>query len=117
MLQKLIADQDPIVGNSSKNLAARENSFLLPNNINQFSDNDLKDQVRTIIGVCGWVHELNNEDKQELNLHKEMIAQIEAKEKILFKALKINVETCEGIKTLAQHADDMAKTGSPKQRA
>jgi hypothetical protein len=30
-----------------------------------------------------------------------MIAQIEAKEKILFKALKINVETCEGIKTLA----------------
>ena len=46
-----------------------------------------------------------------------MIAQIEAKEKILFEALKINVEECEGMIILAQHADEMAKTGSPKQRA
>jgi hypothetical protein len=30
-----------------------------------------------------------------------MIAQIEAKEKILFKALKINVEACEELKNLA----------------
>jgi hypothetical protein len=44
---------------------------------------------------------MNNEEKQELDFHKEMIAQIEAKEKSLLKALKINVEACEGMKTLA----------------
>jgi hypothetical protein len=47
--------------------------------------------------VCGWAPELNNEDKQELDFRKKMVAQIEAKVKILFKALKINVKACEGI--------------------
>ncbi len=53
-MAKLTAERDPIVANHYRNRAAREVSYLLPDDICKMKANDLKglkDEVRTIIAA------------------------------------------------------------------